>query len=176
MAGYRLAPKAAKARRNPRQRRRLAFTVSVGNYTRTADDTLTITDVAAVTALSTSLTASDTITITDTASHSGLGSGSTAQGGLVWLFAPSGSTTILRAATDSVTITDTASGSVSTASSYSRSATDTVTLTDVAVGVYRLAGLRIVRDTYIDLAASSTTVDLAASVSTVTVSDSSDVE
>jgi hypothetical protein len=175
MAGYRLAPKAAKARRNPRQRRRLAFGVGLLNASETATDTLTITDVAAVTALATSLTASDGITITDSASASG-GVGTTAQGGMVWLFAPGAADTLIRAASDSVSISDSAAGSVSSAASYSRTVTDSFTVTDVAGGLYRAAGLRIVRDTYIDLAASSMTVDLVASASTATLSDTSDVE
>lgn len=150
MAGYRLAPRAAQARRNPWQRRRRAFSAPPGVFTGTASDTVTVTDTAVISALSTSATAADTVTITDTASAGGLGSSNTAQGGLVWLFGQSGgATTILRSAADTVTVTDTAAGSLSSVGSYSRTAADTVTITSDASGSVSIVapGTYTMRDT-----------------------------
>lgn len=147
MAGYRLSPKAAKARRRPWQRRRLYFGVPY-RVSATAADTIAITSTASVVvaltrtaADSISLTsvagtgqvlnrsAADTITIASTASAS-VGQGQTAQGPSLWLFkAQSGAPqNLIRAAADSLVITTAASGSFSGVTSYSRSASSVITI------------------------------------------------
>jgi hypothetical protein len=178
VAGFRLAPKAARARRRPWQRRRVVFGAGLLNANVTASDTVTITDVAVGGLAIQARTASDTVTVTDAAAHSGLGSSNTAQGGLVWLFAQGGSSpvTISRAAADTVTVTDTASGSLASVGSYSRSASDTVTITSsassslsiVAPGTYTMRDTSAPFNAVFTTTATFTTVDTTAPFNTST--------
>lgn len=148
MAGYRLSPRAARARRRPLQRpRRVVFGVGLLNAARTAADTVTVTDAASVTLAIWTRTAADTVTVTDSASTGGTGSANTAQGGLAFLFAQGGSSpvTLTRTATDTITVTDAATRSLTSVSSYSRSAADTVRITDAVAARFIAAGTTFAR-------------------------------
>jgi hypothetical protein len=114
MAGYRLAPKAARARRNPWQRRRLAFN-GASTPTFSASDSATATETAVV---HREITASDAFTINT--------GPSSAQGGLAFLFTATTSTTESASVLASV-------GSFPIIASDSFTATDTSTPREVVV-------------------------------------------
>ena len=145
MAGFRLAPKAARRRRSPWQRRRVVGRSYNSTPSGTVSDGFTIVDgqyygfggyyVVPFT-LSTSRTASDGFTISDAAVGANPSSG-TATGGLFFLFSQGTvGSAYTRTATDGFTITDSASGSYApvATSSYSRTATDGFTIADSASG------------------------------------------
>lgn len=139
MAGFRLAPKAAQARRSPWQRRRLTTTTSLFN--RTVTDGWAIADsLGHVVAYQ--RTASDGWTWTDAAVGANPSAG-TATGGLIFLFSQgTAGSAYTRSATDGWAWADSVSRSLTpvTTVSYSRSVTDGWVVSDAASGSFVAAG------------------------------------
>lgn len=145
MAGFRLAPKAAQARRNPWQRKRVAGVTYNSTPSGTISDGFTITDgtyygfggyyVVPFTA-SYNKTVTDGFAISDAVVGANPSSG-TATGGLIFLFSQGTvGSAYTRSVTDGFTISDSVSGSyvpVAT-SSFARTCTDGFTVSDSVSG------------------------------------------
>lgn len=147
MAGFRLAPKAARQRRNPWQRRRVLFG-GPPNLSRTVDDGFTIIELDLangtpyVSQRTYNKTVADGFTVADSAVGANPSAG-TATGGLFFLFSQ-GTTgsAYTRSASDGFTVSDSAGRSLApvATNSYSLVASDGFVVSDAASGSVVAAG------------------------------------
>ena len=131
MAGFRLAPRAARARRNPWQRKRRIFSAPLA-AAGSISDGFSVSDGVTYT-LALHKTAADGFTISDGVVGATPSSG-TATGGLIFLFSQGSSgSAFTRTATDGFTIADSVSRVVTpvATNSFSRVASDVIVLDDV---------------------------------------------
>lgn len=151
MAGFRLAPVAARRRRNPWQRKRVPGRSYNSTPSGTIDDGFTITDgtyfptagwYRVTWTASYQRTVTDGFTIADSVVGANPSSG-VASGGLFFLFSQgTAGSAYTRAASDGFTITDSASGSYApvATNSFARTCTDGFTFSDAASGSVVVGG------------------------------------
>lgn len=145
MAGFRLYPKAARARRNPWQRRRVVGRSYNSQPAGTVSDEFTITDgtffptagfYRVTWTMARPRTASDGFTISDAVVGANPSSG-TASGGLIFLFSQgTAGSAYTRSASDGFTIADSVSRVLApvATSSFARTCIDGFTVADAASG------------------------------------------